>query len=49
MYSEEETLALMINARLTKSQYMLIRLNAKPKNANIYPPYNKIIEAKAGC
>jgi hypothetical protein len=25
------------------------RLNAKHKNANIYPPYNKIIETKARC
>jgi hypothetical protein len=26
---------------------MLIRLNAKHKNANIDPPYSKIIETKA--
>jgi hypothetical protein len=47
MYLEEEFLVLTIDARLIKSQYMLIRLNAKHENANIYLFYNKIIEAKA--
>jgi len=46
MYSEEEALALMVDAKLTKSQYMLIRLNAKQNNSNIYPTYNKIVETK---
>lgn len=47
MYSEDEALALIIDAKLTKSQYTLLRLQAKQRNANIYPAYNKIIEAKS--
>jgi len=49
IYSEEEALALIIDAKLTKSQYTLIRLQAKQKNANIYPAYNKVIETKTRC
>ncbi|XP_025411419.1 uncharacterized protein LOC112684234 [Sipha flava] len=49
MYSEEDALALIIDAKLTKSQYTLIRLQAKQRNANIYPAYNKILEAKSQC
>jgi hypothetical protein len=41
----------MFVERFTKSQYMLIRLNAKHKNPNIYITYNirVIIEIKARC
>jgi hypothetical protein len=49
MYLEEEVLILIIDARLTELQYMLIRLNAKHGNANIYPSHSKIIESKARC
>jgi len=49
MYSVEEALALIIDAKLTKSQYTLIRSQAKQRNANIYPAYNKILEAKSQC
>jgi len=36
IYSEDEALALFIDAKLTKSQCILIRLQAKQKNAIIY-------------
>lgn len=34
---------------LTKQQYISIRLSAKNRNADIYPPYSSIIEAKKLC
>lgn len=48
-YSVDEALALVIDTKLTKSQYTLIRLQAKNKNANLYPSYNNVREAKSRC
>lgn len=48
-YSEDEALASVMNTKLTKSQYTLIRLQAKNKNAYLYPPYNNVREAKFRC
>ncbi|EFN73411.1 hypothetical protein EAG_03300, partial [Camponotus floridanus] len=45
----EEALALYIDAKLTKNQYVLIRSQAKTQNADIYPSYNKLLEAKKKC
>lgn len=42
----DEALSLLVNAKLTKHQYQLIRLNAKENDYDIYPPYNLLREAK---
>ena len=39
-------LSFMIETKLTKQQYLLIRELAKQHNSSIYPPYSKIGEAK---
>jgi len=46
---EDKALSLLVNAKLTKHQYRLIRLNAKENNSDIYLPYNLIREAKTRC
>lgn len=48
-YTDDEALALIISNKLTKRQYMAIRLGAKIKNVNLYPPYGNILEAKKRC
>lgn len=48
-YSKEEALALYINGKFTKSSYSEMRQGAKERNADIYPSYNKIKEAKVEC
>ncbi|KAI4466571.1 hypothetical protein MML48_2g00000188 [Holotrichia oblita] len=49
-YTEDEGLALMVSTRMTKDSYHKIRLGAKIHNAqNLYPSYDKIIEAKKRC
>ncbi|KYQ46691.1 hypothetical protein ALC60_14306 [Trachymyrmex zeteki] len=45
-YSAEEALALIEDVKLSKYQYTIIRTQAKERNANIYPSYSKILEAK---
>lgn len=48
-FSEDEAVSLMIEAKLSKHQYSLIRREAKKKNADIYPSYHKVLEAKGRC
>lgn len=48
-YSDLEALAMIIDANLTKSQYLKIQGEAKLRNVNIYPSYNKIVNAKKQC
>lgn len=46
-YSPDEALALFIQLKLTRSQYVELRKAAKSKNLkNLYPSYHKIVEAK---
>lgn len=45
----DEALAFFVDAKLTRHQYILIRNEAKRRNADIYPCYDKIIEAKKRC
>lgn len=45
-YTANEALAFLIENKLTKQQYLNIRLGAKKKNCDIYPPYASILEAK---
>jgi len=48
-YSDDEALCCLIDKRLTKNQYIGLRLEAKQRNANIYPSYNSILQAKQRC
>jgi len=48
-YSVEEALALIEDVKLSKYQYKIIRQQAKERNADIYPDYNKVLEAKKEC
>jgi|UniRef100_A0A2S2QNA6 hypothetical protein len=41
-YTEDEALAFVIDNKLTKQQYLNIRLGSKKKNCDIYPSYEKI-------
>lgn len=45
----EEALNLMVRMNLTKNEYQIMRDEAKMRGVNIYPPYNKIREAKQKC
>lgn len=47
--SENEALLLFIEAKLTKYQYIMFRDFAKSRNADIFPPYYKLLEAKKQC
>lgn len=48
-YTPEEALALYVDGGLTKNSYLLMQSGAKSRNANIYPPYNVLHEAKKRC
>lgn len=48
-YTPDEALALVCDAQLTVSQYNKMRLGAKMRNANLYPAYKKVLEAKNRC
>lgn len=45
----DEALALFINCDLSKTSYLSLRAESKKRNANIYPMYQKITEAKKKC
>lgn len=48
-YSDVEALALVIDSNFTKSQYRRIQGEAKSRNMNLYPSYNKIVAVKKEC
>ena len=48
-FSSEEALSLLVETDMTKQAYQTQRLAAKSKNADIYPPYNEVREAKNKC
>lgn len=48
-YTPNEALILLIDARLTKSSYQLLRSSAGAKGHNIYPSYNDVRKAKESC
>ena len=48
-YTENEALASMKDAKLTKNQYEIIHIQAKAKNTNIYPLYASMAELKKTC
>lgn len=45
-YTALQALALLIDAQLSKAQYIRIQSGARERNANIYPPYYRILAAK---
>lgn len=45
-YTLNESVAFIIDNQLTKKQYTSIRIGSKAKNCNIYPSYNKELNAK---
>lgn len=47
--SSIEAVSLLIELNLGKHQYQTIQSLAKKRNANIFPPYNKLIEEKKNC
>lgn len=48
-YTPPEALALFINAKLTVAQYKEIKKGAKLRNCDIYPAYDKLLQAKKEC
>ena len=45
-YTDDEALALIKVAKLSVYQYGIIRIQAKAKNADIYPHYRSLSDAK---
>lgn len=48
-YTPTEALAFILNTGMTKDMYIYTRLEAKRRNANIYPAYEKVKEVKLQC
>lgn len=48
-YTADEALALIIEAKLTKFSYSMLRKGSKQRKADIYLSYNKIKESKIKC
>ncbi|KAG4073854.1 hypothetical protein HA402_014059 [Bradysia odoriphaga] len=48
-YTPDEALALMFDLRQSKEDYHQMHMGGKSHQANIYPAYNKILEAKKRC
>ena len=47
--SKDEALAFIINTNLSKSSYQCIRNTSRKQNANIYPSYHEVRNAKEQC
>lgn len=48
-YTAEESLAILIDNKMSVKQYKNIRLAAKEKKANIFAPYDYVLNAKKDC
>lgn len=48
-YTDMEALALIVDSNFSARQYKKIQSGAKHRNANIYPPYNRVLVAKKLC
>lgn len=48
-FTAVEALALFEEAKLTKAQYHLIHIQARNRNADIFPPYKNLSEVKKQC
>ncbi|XP_024875226.1 uncharacterized protein LOC112456728 [Temnothorax curvispinosus] len=47
--SDDAALSVVVEAKLTKNQYSLIRQSMKEHHCNLYPPYDKVSQAKVRC
>lgn len=47
--TDTEAVSLLIELDLTKHQYQTIQGLSKKRNADIYPPYNRMLQAKKEC
>lgn len=47
--SGDSALSMLVEAKLTRSQYEVVRMTAKTHNTPIYPCYPKVLEAKTRC
>lgn len=45
-YTSDEAAALVLDGNISKHLYLCLRNGAKIRNANIYPSYHKVLEAK---
>lgn len=48
-YSANEALALMVDLKLSKPKYEQLRSQNKNRNADLLPPYYRVVEAKTEC
>lgn len=48
-YTTDEALAFLIENKLSKQQYINIRIESKTRNCDIYPPYDDIVNEKKRC
>lgn len=49
LMSDDAALSIVVESKLTKHQYLLIRQSMKEHNCNLYPPYYKVLQAKIRC
>ncbi|KMQ84811.1 hypothetical protein RF55_17077 [Lasius niger] len=47
--SADAALSVVVEAKLTKNQYSVIRQSMKEHHCNLYPPYDKVSQAKVRC
>ena len=48
-YTPREALAYMLDTDMSKASYHLTRMQAKSRGADLYPPHDKVREAKREC
>lgn len=48
-YTVNEALALLVDLKLSKPKYEQLRSQNKDRNADLLPPYYRVVEAKAEC
>lgn len=48
-YTSNEALSMIVSNKLSKSQYSSLRSGAKDRGVDLYPTYNKVLEAKRKC
>lgn len=48
-YTEDEALAFLLDMKMTVPHYQQTRNGAIERNANIYPPYRNVLDAKKRC
>ena len=48
-YTDDEALALLLDCRLSRADYMTLRTGACEKGAKLYPSYHNVLSAKKKC